>query len=114
MLNVNTDKRLHTLEQIKRAAAAAGSHWFEASALRYFSSRISSHVYSVPGGALFVSSEQFKGFGSEDGPRLYSVRSCTSEGSLDTVGEFQQHQSSKAAHKEALRLVMAGYSLLEG
>ena len=114
MITTNTEKRLHTLDQIKRAAAAAGSHWFEKSALRYFSSRISSHVYSLPGGALFVSSEQFKGFGTEDGPRLYSVRSCTSDGSIDTVGEFQQHESSKAAHTEALRLVMAGFSLLEG
>ena len=114
MVTTNTDKRLHTLDQIKRAAAAAGSHWFNKNALRFFASRISSHVYSVPGGALFVSSEQFLGFGSEDGARLYSVRSCTFEGSIDTVGEFQQHESSKAAHKEALRLVMAGYSLLEG
>ena len=111
MVSTNTENRLHTLDQIKRAAASAGSHWFDKSALRYFSSRISSHVYSVPGGALFVSSEQFKGFGSEDGRRLFSIRSCSFEGSIDTVGEFQEHESSKAAHKEALRLVMAGFSL---
>ena len=111
MASTNTENRLHTLDQIKRAAAAAGSHWFEKSALRYFASRVSSHVYSVPGGALFVSSEQFKSFCMEDGPRLYSVRSCTFDGTVDTVGEFQQHESSKAAHTEALRLAMAGFSL---
>lgn len=111
MASTNTQNRLHTLDQIKRAAASAGSHWFEKSTLRFFSSRISSHVYSVPGGALFVSSEQFQGFGTEDGRRLYSVRSCSFDGSIDTVGDFQQYESSKAAHKEALRLVMAGFSL---
>ena len=111
MATTNTENRLHTLDQIKRAAASAGLHWFDKSALRFFSSRISSHVYSVPGGALFVSSEQFKGFRSEDGPRLYSIRSCTFDGAIDTVGEFQQYESSKAAHTEALRLVMAGFSL---
>lgn len=111
MASTNTENRLHALDQIKRAAASAGSHWFEKSTLRFFSSRISSHVYSVPGGALFVSSEQFQGFGTEAGPRLYSVRSCTFKGSIDTVGGFQQHESSKAAHKEALRLVMSGFSL---
>jgi hypothetical protein len=70
MASTNTENRLHTLDQIKRAAASAGSRWFEKSALRFFSSRISSHVYSVPGGALFVSSEQFRGFGTEDEPRI--------------------------------------------
>jgi hypothetical protein len=111
MASTNTENRLHTLDQIKRAAASAGSRWFEKSALRFFSSRISSHVYSVPGGALFVSSEQFRGFGTEDEPRLYSVRSCSFDGSIDTVGGFQQYESSKAAHKEALRLVTSGFSL---
>ena len=111
MVSTNTENRLHTLDQIKRAAASAGSPWFNKSALRYFSSRISSHVYSVPGGALFVSSEQFKSFGGEDGPRLFSIRSCSFDGCIDTVGGCQQYESSKAAHKEALRLVMAGFSL---
>tara|TARA_R110000868_G_scaffold11921_1_gene57939 strand:- start:676 stop:1020 length:345 start_codon:yes stop_codon:yes gene_type:complete len=108
---MNTQKRLHTLDQIKRAAKAAGSHWFDAAALRYFSSRISNHVYSVPGGALFISSEQYRGYGSPDGPRLYTVRSCSFEGAIDTVGEFQQYETSKAAHAAALKLAMADYTL---
>lgn len=111
MASTNTENRLHTLDQIKRAAASADSHWFEKSALIYFSSRISSHVYSVPGGALFVSSEQFKSFDGKDGLRLFSIRSCSFEGSVDTVGDFQQYESSKVAHTEALRLAMTGFSL---
>ena len=105
MITTNAQNRLHTLSQIKRAAEAAGSHWFSKGALSFFSSRISSQVYSVPGGALFVSSEETLGC------RLYSIRSCTFAGSIDTVGSFRRYESSKAAHKEALNLVVAGFSL---
>lgn len=108
---MNTQKRLHTLDQIKRAAKAAGSHWFDEDTLRYFSSRISSHVYSVPGGALFVSSEQFRGYGSPDGPRLYTIRSCSFEGVIDTIGEFQQYETSRAAHAAALKLAIADFTI---
>jgi hypothetical protein len=111
MATANTLCKLHTLDQIKRAASAAGSHWFDRSALRYFSSRISERVYPVPGGALFVSSEQFKGFSSPDGLRLYSVRSCTAAGQIGTVGEFQAHSSSRSAHNHAARLQREGFSL---
>ncbi len=103
--------KLHTLDQIKRAAESAGSHWFDRSALRYFSSRIGQKVYPVPGGALFVSSEQFRGLFSPDGPRLYSVRSCTIAGQIDTVGEFQAHSSRESAHNYAAKLQREGFSL---
>jgi hypothetical protein len=103
--------KLHTLDQIKRAAAAAGSHWFDPSALRFFSSRLGRRVYPVPGGALFISSEQFRGYGSPDGPRLYSVRSCTLAGEIDTVGEFQAHSSRESAHNCAAHLQREGFTL---
>lgn len=103
--------KLHTLDQIKRAAAAAGSHWFDPSTLRYFSSRVGRRVYPVPGGALFISSEQFRGYGSPDGPRLYSVRSCTLAGKIDTVGKFQAHSSRDSAHNYAAHLQREGFTL---
>jgi hypothetical protein len=107
MITTNTDRKLHTLDQIKRAAYGAGSHWFDRSAMRYFNSRIGERVHPVPGGALFVSSEQF----DWNSPRLYSVRSCTFEGSIDTVGEFQQYATNSAAHAAASSLVKSGFSL---
>lgn len=105
MATTNTENRLHSLGQIKRAAESAGSHWFSKSAMRYFSSRVGSHVYSVPGGALFVSSEK------DLERRLYSVRSCTAAGVIDTVGMFCEYKTNRAAHKAALNLVMGGFSL---
>jgi hypothetical protein len=112
-MTTNTERKLHTLDQIKRAAQSAGSHWFDRDTLRYFQSRISDNVYPVPGGALFVSSEKFRGLYEPDGERRYTVRSCTAGGRIETVGEFQQYASRDAAHNAARRLVAGGYSLWE-
>ena len=111
MATTNDLRRLHTLDQIKRAAYLAGSYWFDRPTLRYFSSRISERVYPVPGGALFVSSEKFKGLYADDGDRLYTVRSCSADGVIDTVGEFQQWNTAKQAHTRAVWLQSSGFSL---
>lgn len=95
--------KLHTLHQIKYAASTGKSpHWFDAGALRFFNSRISQKVYPVPGGAYFVSSEKFSRYDSS--PRLYTVRHCNLEGEINTIGEFQQYETSAQAHGAALRL----------
>jgi len=107
MITMNIDRKLHTLDQVKRAAYGAGSHWFDRSTIRYFNSRVGKRVHPVPGGALFISSEQF----SLTSPRLYSVRSCTIEGEIDTVGEFQQYATNSAAHTAASSLAKSGLSL---
>ena len=105
-------RMLSSLHQIKVTAANAGSHWFDPAALRYFSSRISLTVYPVPGGALFISSEQFRPLYAAPEPRLYSVRSCTLAGNIDTVGEFQQYRTRAAAHAAAARMRREGFSLV--
>ena len=91
---------LHTIDQAKRAVRAAGGHWFDPETLRYFGSRISSTVYSVPGGCLFVSSEH-TGFARLG--RAYSVRYVSDAGQVETVGEFLQYQTRNAAHAAARR-----------
>ena len=112
MATTNTLRKLHTLDQIKRAAYSAGSHWFDMGSMRFFSSRVSEIVYPVPGGALFVSSEKFRGFCQPDGERLYTVRSCSADGNIETVGEFQQWRTAKRAHARARFLQSEGFSLL--
>ena len=111
MATTNDLCKLHTLEQVKRVAYSAGSHWFDRSNLRYFSSRISENVYPIPGGALFVSSEKFKGLYADDGERLYTVRSCSADGKIDTVGDFQQWKTARQAHARAAWLQSDGFSL---
>jgi NADPH-dependent ferric siderophore reductase len=89
--------------QIKQLARDCGNHFFDPDSMRFFDSRILSRVY---GGRYFVTSEQFHGTtGSE--PRRYTVRIVTYENGrfdIDTVGEFQQHETAKQAQRVAERL----------
>jgi hypothetical protein len=84
-----------TVEQIKQANAEAGQHWFDPGALRFFSSRVSGPVV---GGRYFISSEKFTSVatGLSD-PRKYTIRVADDDGSIDTVGEFQQYTTKRAA-----------------
>jgi hypothetical protein len=83
-----------TIEEIKRANAEAGQFFFEASTMRFFDSRVSRKVY----GSYFVTSER-----GPSGTRRYSVRKALADGSIDTIGEFNQ-MSRGAAHRLAARL----------
>ena len=85
------------IEQIKATNAAKGYHWFEASTLRFFLSRIGRTVYEGPGGIYFVSSEQFEASSGERAPRRYTVRSFNPEtGNINTVGQFNQLSRGQA------------------
>ncbi len=91
------------ITEIQQANAAAGYHFFEPGTLRFFASRISSQTF----GRYFVTSEQFRGLRSPDGPRLYSVRHLNENGSVDTIGEFQQYETLSGAVKAARRAHLA-------
>lgn len=88
-----------TIEQIKRANANAGQHFFCASALRFFKSRVNDQVFSGPGGVFFVTSERY----DWDSPRLYTVRQAMPNGHIETPDEFQQYGNMRAAKRAALK-----------
>lgn len=88
---------LKSLEEIKNAAKTAGSHWFDRDTLSFFNSRINNKIYPTTAGAYFVTSEQQ----DETHPRLYSVRYCSDDGQIDTIGEFQAHETSRDATRLA-------------
>lgn len=88
--------------QIRAAAKAAGSHFFDASAVRFFSSRVLPGTYPTDNGAYFITSE------ADEGVRAYTVRLATitdADGfNISTVGEFMQYGSAHAARKAAKAL----------
>jgi len=93
----------NTLATIKRESAELGSLFFDKGAVRFFNSRLIEHIHEGPGGTFFITSEQF----DENTPRLYTVRKfdpSKGRGCVETVGEFQQYETSRAAHKAAGRL----------
>lgn len=99
-----------TVAAIKRYSLAAGSHFFEAGTMRFFSSRVLDRVwYGADGVYFFITSEQFKPSSGPAHARRYTVRkwSESEAGSVDTVGEFRQYATSRAASKAASELADA-------
>lgn len=93
----------YDLALIKAANRNHGGYFFSPDSMRFFNSRVSEKVHQGPGGIYFVTSEQFDARST----RLYTVRRFDPSGKgIDTVGEFQQHSTSRQAHAEAARLAM--------
>ena len=89
------------INQVKRANKELGHHWFSRDTMRFFKSRVGTRVYK---GKYFISSEQFECFGSSGHgyhiePRKYTVRIANEDGSIDTVGEFQQFDTYNQAKR---------------
>ena len=83
-----------TIQSIKDANKAAGYHFFDADTMRFFDSRI---LGGVVGDGYFITSER----DDYDSPRMYTVRHANADGSIDTIGEFQEHKTAHAARKAA-------------
>ena len=71
-----------TINDIKNAVRAAGSHWFDPDTMRFFGTKIESPVYQGDGGVYFVTSEDT--FDRES--REYKVRQFKDD-SIETIGE---------------------------
>lgn len=82
-----------TIRDIRDTHARTGGHFFDRDTLAFFDSRIGDTVY---GGRYFLTSEQFHG---PEGslPRRWTIREALSDGSIVTVGTFQQFASSQDA-----------------
>lgn len=95
-------ERFYVIGQIL-SHARGHTHWFDRDTMRFFNSRVGSNTYPTnnPYITLFVSSERF----DEKTKRYYSIRSYDSQThDIDTIGEFQQYDSSRVANREAKRI----------
>jgi len=118
-------RELVSADEIRIHVRAAGSHFFDEGAMRFFSSRLARTGWKVRdgrGGAFFVlvTSEKFESYSAEvpDGPRLYSVRvwrvfdaSRQHDELTGMMGkQFQEYETSAEAHRSAEQVAR----LLEG
>jgi hypothetical protein len=98
-----TERETHgayfTIDQVKRANRDAGYHFFDADTLRFFGSRIGSTVYA---GRFFVTTER-SGF-EHYSPRKATVREAMPDGSIETVGEFNEFDTTAQANAAIKRL----------
>ena len=85
-----------------------GGHFFDATAKRFFHSRILRGQYPGADGYYFVTSEQF----DARSPRLYTVRRMSADfRQVQTVGEFQSYATSRAARAAARRASLASQGI---
>jgi hypothetical protein len=79
-----------TMADVKEAVRLIGNHWFDKETMRFFNCRIESRLLR---GSYFVTSERQPG----EHPRLFSVRQAQPDGSIQTIGKFQEHKTLAAA-----------------
>jgi len=94
-----------TIQAIREGNAAAGGHWFDPAAMRFFRCRVLGAVFTDDEGcSYFVTSEQ-----GPHGPRAYSVRRYDrTTGAIATVGAFQAYSSPETARTAAKRAAKGG------
>lgn len=93
-----TDLGLYTIAQVKEANIASGHYWFDPDSMRFFGTKI---LGGLVAGRYFVTSEK-----PPYGPRKYSIRKVkNAQGHIDTVSEFCQYGTARAARAGLKRIV---------
>jgi hypothetical protein len=91
-----------TMDDVIAANKSVGGHWFDRDTMRFFKTRIESGAVALHTEdchkARFITSEK-----GPDGVRKYSIREAQPDGSIDTVGEFQQYRTRDAARAALLK-----------
>lgn len=104
------DCKIYSMEDVKRIDSATGGHFFDASALRFFGSRISDSIWRNDDfSGYFVTSEQNRPFYGPEEPRLYTVRKYsveeredgTARMDIETIGGFQEWGTLAGAKRAA-------------
>jgi hypothetical protein len=88
------DTQVNSVEEIKEVVNASGSYFFSPSTMRYWHCRVMSQVFPAEGGTYFVTSDKWY-----DEKRLYSVRFCDYNGSIETRYHFNTRKQALGAAK---------------
>lgn len=97
------DEIPQTADDLKKYAAARGSHFFDPDTMRFFSSRILEGVTVHDGRAYFVTSERDN---YTNQPRRYTARYMAAGAHISKVGVFQQYETAaqaRAAIRNAIK-----------
>lgn len=104
-----------TINAIKNAMRAAGSHWWDPDTMRFFGTRVvGSRVYNGENGVYFITSE-WDGFsGRENNRRAYTIRKYLPDTcDVKTIGDIGQYRDADDAKNEVLRIAGKGDSNIE-
>ena len=101
-MNATERKQYTSINQIIYEAISAGSHFFDDSTLRFFSSRILPTIY---GGCYFITSE--RDTYRDSNPRFYTIRKYEGDLKVETVGKFCQYKTRAQAVSAVNKLIKA-------
>lgn len=96
-------RQWRTLGQVR---AHHTGHWFDRDTMRFFNSRLPADSSPLIHGRYFISSEKRDGVYISSGyvpgsPRAFTIREVLSDGSIQTVGEFQGYSTRARAERAA-------------
>lgn len=75
-------------------------HFFDPDTMRFFSSRISELCWIKNDDIYFITSEADKSHIKHQGSiRAYTIRKCSINGDINTIGKFQGHDTLYQARK---------------
>ena len=83
-----------SMSDVITANEQTGGHWFDKSSMRFFKTKIKSRLIA---GKRFITSE----CGPDERTR-YTIREAQPDGSIDTIGEFQQFSTLEKAKANVL------------
>ena len=87
-----------SMASIKDANLEADGVFFRPAMMQIFQTRIEAGPFH---GRFFVTSDQFTSMRGKSYPRRYTVREALPDGSIGTVGEFQQYEDKASAVQAA-------------
>lgn len=85
-----------SLAEVKKANKGIGHHWFDTDTMKFWKTRLETDLL---GHRYFVTSDEMF-----DRSRAYTIRQANDDGTIDTVGDFGQYKTRKAAIAEAKAL----------
>lgn len=95
-----------TVDAIRQAMTASGSHWWDKSAMKFFGTRVLPTVYQGRGGIYFVTSEQ-----PPHGERGFTVRQYReNRNDIKTIGNVADHSRDEAMEIAKSRAAFGDYA----
>jgi hypothetical protein len=98
LMSPQGSRSYRSMASIKDANLEADGVFFRPAMMQIFQTRIEAGPFH---GRFFVTSDQFTSMRGKSYPRRYTVREALPDGSIGTVGEFQQYEDKKSAVKAA-------------
>ena len=83
----------NNITEVKKANKEKGQHFFNRETLAFFGSKIYPELYTVQGRQFFITSED--NFNRTQ--ILFTIREAMPDGSIETLGEFLQHETKEQA-----------------